>query len=358
MEPYTSAEYTDMLLTLGAAGGNSAEAVRMYRERYPNRRQPSRPTFLSVERRLREHGSLNPRAVNRGRARPDQVLNAEEDILAAVAEDPSTSTRRLSARFGVSQASVWRIIHKHGLYPYHHQPIHGLLERDYQQRVDFCRWILTKERENNGFVAKVLFTDEATFTNNGMVNIHNTHTWAVENPHATTTRGHQERFAINVWAGILGDHLIGPFMLPLRLTGNVYTTFLQDNLPILLEDVSLVARAQMWFMHDGAPAHYARCTRAFLNDMYPDKWIGRGGPRAWPPRSPDLTPLDFYLWGHLKNRVYTTQVNTRQELWRRVQEACREVRNTPGVFERVRQSLLRRAQACMNEGGRNFEHLL
>ncbi|KAK3888639.1 hypothetical protein Pcinc_007364 [Petrolisthes cinctipes] len=93
MEPYTSTEYTDMLLTLGAAGGNAAEGVRMYAGQYPNRRQPSRPTYLSVERRLREYGSLNARAVNRGRPHGEQVLDAEEDILDAIADDPSTSTR-------------------------------------------------------------------------------------------------------------------------------------------------------------------------------------------------------------------------------------------------------------------------
>ncbi|KAK3894978.1 hypothetical protein Pcinc_001271 [Petrolisthes cinctipes] len=205
MEPYTSTEYTDMLLTLGAAGGNAAEAVRMYAGQYPNRRQPSRPTYLSVERRLREYGSLNTRAVNRGRPHGEQVLDAEEDILDAIADDPSTSTRRLGARFRVSHAS--------------------------------------------------------------------------------------------------------------RLTANVYTRFLQDDLPILLEDVPFRTRRQMWFMQDGAPAHFARDTRDFINVMYPDKWIGRVGPIAWPPRSPDITPLDFYLWGHLKSRVYATQINTRQELW-------------------------------------------
>ncbi|GBL73687.1 hypothetical protein AVEN_230681-1 [Araneus ventricosus] len=37
---------------------------------------------------------------------------------------------------------------------------------------------------------------------------------------------------------------------------------------------------------------------------YPGRWIGRGGPVLWPPRSPDLTSLDFFLWGHLKELVY------------------------------------------------------
>ena len=41
---------------------------------------------------------------------------------------------------------------------------------------------------------------------------------------------------------------------------------------------------------------------------YPGLWIGKGGPVAWPPRSPDLTLLDFFLWGHIKSLVYKTPV--------------------------------------------------
>jgi hypothetical protein len=39
------------------------------------------------------------------------------------------------------------------------------------------------------------------------------------------------------------------------------------------------------------------------------RWIGRGGPIAWPPRSPDLTPLDIFLWGYVKNTVYQVKIN-------------------------------------------------
>ena len=51
----------------------------------------------------------------------------------------------------------------------------------------------------------------------------------------------------------------------------------------------------MWYQHDGAPAHFSIAARQVLNDKYPNRWIGRGGPVPWPPRSPDLTPLDFFL---------------------------------------------------------------
>ncbi|EZA48500.1 hypothetical protein X777_12995, partial [Ooceraea biroi] len=48
--------------------------------------------------------------------------------------------------------------------------------------------------------------------------------------------------------------------------------------------------------------------RNILNESFPDRWIGRGGRISWPARSPDLTPLDFFLWGHLKNEVFLTRV--------------------------------------------------
>jgi hypothetical protein len=90
-----------------------------------------------------------------------------------------------------------------------------------------------------------------------------------------------------VWAGIVGDCLAGPHVSPHRLTGNHCGGFLLHELPKLLEDVPLAVRARMWYMHDGAPAHFSRAVRDVLNNTYHDRWIRRGGPTARPPRSPD-----------------------------------------------------------------------
>ena len=42
----------------------------------------------------------------------------------------------------------------------------------------------------------------------------------------------------------------------------------------------------MWLMQDGAPAHFSRIVREFLNNNYTNRWIGRRGPIAWPARGP------------------------------------------------------------------------
>jgi hypothetical protein len=97
------------------------------------------------------------------------------------------------------------------------------------------------------------------------------------------------------------------------------------ELPHLLDDIPLVFPVNDWFHHDGAPPHFNQQAREILDQQYPDPWIGRGGPRHWPPRSPDLNPLDFFLWGHVKNCVYSQPVNT-EELRTRIEEAFTAVR--------------------------------
>jgi hypothetical protein len=67
----------------------------------------------------------------------------------------------------------------------------------------------------------------------------------------------------------VGDGLVGPHVLPHRLTGNHYRDFHLHDLPKLLEDVPLAVRARMWYMHDGAPAHFSRAMRDVLN-IIPD----------------------------------------------------------------------------------------
>ena len=59
-----------------------------------------------------------------------------------------------------------------------------------------------------------------------------------------------------------------------------------------------------------------------MQAAFPGVWIGRGGPIAWPPRSPDLSPVDFFLWGFLKGLLYETPVETPEDLGGRILEAA------------------------------------
>ncbi|GBM52204.1 hypothetical protein AVEN_170990-1 [Araneus ventricosus] len=81
------------------------------------------------------------------------------------------------------------------------------------------------------------------------------------------------------------------------MTLDTYLVFLNDVLTEFLDDIPLAAIQGLWFQHDGAPAHFCAPVRDWLGMEYPGRWIGRGGPVLWLPRSPDLTPLDFFGMG-------------------------------------------------------------
>ena len=81
--------------------------------------------------------------------------------------------------------------------------------------------------------------------------------------------------------------------------------------------------------YDGAPPRFSRVTRQFLNRHFANKWIGRGGPIAWPARSPDLNPLYFHLWRHLKSIAYATSIENAEILRNRIEQGFRQIpRNT------------------------------
>jgi len=150
---------------------------------------------------------------------------------------------------------------------------------DFTERLEFWKW-LNGSRQLHRYI---LFTDEEQLNRDGVNNTHNSHMWADENPHAIVESNCQLRFSVNVWCAVLDCQLIGLFILEVRLTGEAYLRFLQEELPRLLDDVPLNKRGRMYFQHEGAPPHSSREIRKFLNYRFPGQWIGRGGPHNCQP---------------------------------------------------------------------------
>lgn len=272
--------------------------------------------------------------------------------------DPHTSVRDIARETGISKTSVHPIMQEHKFHPYRIHLHQKLEEGDFQGRVEFCRFALMAVRNDRYFMQKVLFTDESTFTNSGQVNLRNMHYWTTENPRWLREVEHQRKWKVNVWCGIIGDFIVGPYFFQGTLIGRSYATFLRETLPVLLEEIPLSARQGMWFQHDGCPAHYAKVSRAVLNDAYKyhDRWIGRGGIVRWTARSPDLTPLDFFLWGKIKGVVYATVPTTPEDMQRRIVAACGRI--TQETLQSVRRSLETRLQMCIAVDGGHIEHMM
>jgi hypothetical protein len=104
-----------------------------------------------------------------------------------------------------------------------------------------------------------------------------------------------------------------------------------------------------WKMHHWQSEHECgtymmvlRAVRDVLSNTYHDGWIGRGGPTAWPPRSPDFSEF--------------VPVRTHESPC-----VCRTLDNEEALhhrIERMRRSMMRRVEACTESRGEHFEHLL
>ena len=61
---------------------------------------------------------------------------------------------------------------------------------------------------------------------------------------------------------------------------------------------------ELFFQQDGTSPHYALRVRDYFSKVSTQRWFGRTGSIEWPPCSPDLTPMDFFFWGVVKNKEY------------------------------------------------------
>lgn len=217
-------------------------------------------------------------------------------------------------------------------------------------------WLRGQINTNGDFLKNILWSDECKFTNCGIFNRKNEHVWSIENPRENREIRKQVRFSVNVWAGIYDDKAIGPFLFEENLNGDRYLEFLNIQLQEYLSDIPLDRLRRIWYQQDGAPPHNTRAVRNFLNQEFPQRWIGNGGFIAWPARSPDLSPLDFYLWGALKNVIYKTEINTLEELKNRIKNAFRII--TRRTLQRTINKISTKINKCIHVNGNLFEHLV
>ena len=79
---------------------------------------------------------------------------------------------------------------------------------------------------------------------------------------------------------------------------------------------------------------------------------------AWSPRSPDLTPMDFFLWSEVKRLVYTEEARSVEQLKQRIIAAFDQVKRNTVVLNKLKENIQKRAHLCIEENGRQFEQLL
>jgi hypothetical protein len=130
----------------------------------------------------------------------------------------------------LAHSTVQYIIKKHNFFPYKPRKVHALGANDPQRRVRFCTFFLNKLRQDPIFYRCVLWSDECTFgKNGGLTEIIIHRHWSRENNHVVVEDNFQNRFSVNVWCGILGDRLVGPFVIEGNLNQQTYNNLLRNE---------------------------------------------------------------------------------------------------------------------------------
>ncbi|GFX60792.1 uncharacterized protein TNCV_4977681 [Trichonephila clavipes] len=164
-------------------------------------------------------------------------------------------------------------------------------------------------KRNPNEIKKTQRHDEAHFWLNGYVNKQNCRIWSEANPQVyVETPLHPE--TLTVWCALWAGGIIGPYF------------FKNDE-----------GHNELWFQQDGTTCHTARATIDLLKDTFGDRLILCFGPVNWPPRSCDLTPLDYFLWDYVKSLVYADKPQTRDHLEDNIRRVIADIR--PQMLEKV-----------------------
>ncbi|GFV81346.1 uncharacterized protein TNCV_4773721 [Trichonephila clavipes] len=178
--------------------------------------------------------------------------------------------------------------------------------------------------------------DEAHFWLNGYVNKQNCRIWSEANPQVyVETPLHPEK--LTVWCALWAGGTIGPYFFKndgghnVTVNGDRYRAMITN---FFIPELNNHDVQELWFQQDGATCHTARATIDLLKDTFSDhRLISRFGPVNWPPRSCDLTPLDYFLWGYVESLVYADKPQTLDHLEDNIRRVIADIR--PQMLEKV-----------------------
>ena len=333
---------------IGATNRSVAESFNSSHERV----NISHTTVGRLLTKFKETGSVHDRERS---GRPTIAIENREVIINKIIQSPKKSVRRSSREISIPRSTIQKVLNAEHFHPYKIQILHKLYEDDPDRRLEMAMWFKDQLAEDPEMVhKKICFSDEANFYLNGEVNRQNCRYYARENPNWMHSTKEHSVAKMMVWCGLWRDHVLGPSFFNSMVTGENYLQMLKED---FIPQLNFIGEGRPdYFMQDGAPSHYAAAVRHWLDENF-EHWIGRRGTIEWAPRSPDLNPMDYYFWGHLKQLVYAVRIEDIDHLRSRIRDACQKINGDQQLLNRVYNNFHHRIDLCMTSSGEHFEHL-
>lgn len=233
------------------------------------------------------------------------------------------SVHKMALQLGISERSMGRIVKEDlGLRAYHITIEPKLTDAHKQARITFAYWV--RRSLTKASIQKILFTDEKYFTVDGIFNRHNDRVYAATRAEADERGGvHQKSkypAQIMVWlgacyAGVTKPIVFEPFE---TLTQDKY---IDNVLPLALSEGKRLIGDTFIYQQDNARPHAARNSQMWCKQHFPD-FIDS---KRWPPNSPDLNILDYYVWNAVGQLMRWDKVQNYQSLQQEIKRAIRLV---------------------------------
>jgi hypothetical protein len=196
----------------------------------------------------------------------------------------------------------------------------------------------------------LICSDEAYFYLHGGHNIQNDRSWAENQPNEIVERPlHDDK--VLVWAAFSANHLYGPYFFEETVGWRNYLDMLIYYFWPMYKRSS--GQTRFYFQQDGAPPHRKKEVQAYLKSKFGDRFLDSS---IWPPRSPDLNPCDYSLWGYLKSKVYNPRPKNLQELKENIIREFNEFKKTD--MRSHFSNLKKRLALIEKQNGGHIEHLL
>jgi hypothetical protein len=317
-----------------------------WRTKYLSKPAPSYATIRGMMASFEKTGSVIPTHQSNSR-KSVKRQKAATLLETQIAENPSLSIRKAACVAEISYNLARTVLLEDlQVKPYKFQYVQKLLPMDYAKRLDFAEWYISESADVQD---NMIFSDEAYFYLTLPLNKQNNRVWSKSNPNIWVEKPLQDQKLL-VWCAISAKRIFGPYYFSSAINKDNYSDMLQNFFWLELRKIRDYKK--YFFQQDGAAPHRADIVQEWLQAKFGEQLVSK---EFWPPRSPDLTPCDSFLWGYLKSKVYNPMPKNLDDLQKNIEKEIKNISKNmlKDVFEKVKND----CRKCISAEGGHFEKI-
>lgn len=304
--------------------------------------------------RYRDTGSVASRPKS-GRKKTVTTPEMIRKVKATIDRNPRRSGRKMARELNISRERMQHILKNElGLKPLKFQKVQELTDAQKKVRLERAKELL--RLHGSGQLPNLVFSDEKPFQIEQFVNKQNDRVYlpkrSAENLHLRLATRTQAPPTVMVWAAVTADGR-SPLVFIDRGVKINAEYYRENVLKAVLKPWAdkHFGRRPWTFQQDSAPSHSARVNQEWLKKEVP-RFISTA---QWPPKSPDLNPLDFCAWGILESKVRTKKYQSVDHLKKALRREWAKIPQSH--FRAACDGFVGRLKAIIRAKGGQFEQI-